>query len=178
MRVANAPFTVLALPVRGAALTARGALAPASRLARIAGDAAIRRGARRGMEGVPFGTRWGNLGERLHGVSDTLARGAELGRRVAAAGQLGTRKSADAHNTLGVRRAATSRQIADAFATRSRRLREAPGGRFSRPGLSDPVRAARHEALVQAIERVLGSRAALAVNRFVADARKAAEAEE
>ena len=181
VELGKAPFTALSLPVRGMAAAARGTLAATSRLASHGADAAMRRGARRGMEGASSGTRWGNLGERLNGVAATTARGAEFSRVVSRHGLFGasfwgTRETTGAYNTLGAARSATSRDVARTFERASRRLSEAPGGRFTKSGLNDPVRAARHDALLRAHETVVATQAALNAGHLASIAAKAAKA--
>jgi hypothetical protein len=99
LKVVTLPYT---LPVRAAALGVRGVVAPASRLAEFAGNAAKGRALAAAITGRPSATRWTGAATALDGMSLTFARAAETARAIGLAGMAAGRQQ-QAYNRLGVK---------------------------------------------------------------------------
>ena len=119
------------------------------------------------------GAIWGKTANGLNKASQGLARTAEAARAVTQVGLLRAAAGGGAYSTLGVHRYATRAAIDAAYQAKSRALSESSGGRFSRSGLKDPVRAARQKALDAARDAIRTERATRASNKLFDEADKA-----
>ncbi|MGH3588934.1 MAG: hypothetical protein ACRDQ0_21715, partial [Pseudonocardia sp.] len=141
LRVANAPASVVGLPVRVAAGVAHPTLSLGSRLLHRAGYSAP-----------------GKAGKALGGTADFLGRGAESARMIWRHGAFGAMGVHGAYRAVGKHEGASHSKLDAAYKSRKQKLEKR--GRFSGVDMLDPVRRARLDRLEKAMRTIEAHRAA------------------